>query len=190
VPSSVATTFPAARLDRSESAQPLDASSSIGTPTSSAPRTRIMPFAFRETSGLCVVVSELMSGPAIIDMIAFQHDQAGGGRFPTFAIYKSLDGSGAGNDLPITTIPSGTRLFDNLQRQREDGFPAADNLGIPSFTLASTAGWWIWPLGILVTDPQFFVKLRCNENDAAVYAMQGYLRVVEGISDAVIRNFR
>lgn len=180
--------WPGPRLDRAEGV-PSTTTQAQAPTTGPVPRTRIWPFAIREVSGVAVVVSEPFTGPAIVEELVFHLDTSFLSPGVTFAIYKSLDGSGAGNNFPVVTQPSGTRLLDNLSNQRDDGTQFTDNLGIPSISQSSTAGYSRWPVKILVTDTTFFLKLRLAANNINGAGYTGYVRIIEGVSPDALANF-
>lgn len=171
-------------------ARPRQATPPVGVAVAANPAVRLWPFAWREVNGVAVVVSPQFVGPAIIDALVFQMDTGSPGVFPTLTMYYANDSGGGGNNFAIGTIPTGTRIFENLVTQRDDAFGFTDLLGVPHFNIAGTSGWHQWPVKYLVNLNSFFLKIRAANNDgAAIDAGQGYVRVLEAVPPEQVPNF-
>lgn len=187
MPSSVVQGFPSPRPDRATSAV---AAPVGGGAAPRYPNVRIWPLHIQETNGVAVVVSEQMQGPAVIDSLVVQMAMGSPLPFPTFSIYVSESGGGGGNNFALNTVPSGTRLVDNLSFQREDANTSTDNRGWNAFNIVENTGLLPQRLGLLVQLPTFFIKIRVQNQVAAQgAAMWGYMRVLEGIPPDQVPNF-
>jgi hypothetical protein len=154
-----------------------------------APRGRLWPFDIRQASGVAVIVSDIFNGPAIIDSFWLQIVTTFANPFPTWTIYKGTDNGGAGTSLAAAFEPSGIRLMDNTTYRRDDATPISDLRGMPINTTNAAVGYPYIKLGIPVTDPTFYVKIRLNCQNANGLDIIGLLRVIENVSPQALANF-
>lgn len=162
----------------------------IGTPQAANPTVRLWPLHWLESSGVAVLVSPSFIGPAILDELVLELPTASPLPMPTISIYYAGDNGGGGNNQALGTIPSGTRIFENLTLQRDDANTSSDFLGFNVFNMnEASTGFQRLPLKFLVTLPTFFVKLRVQNSVAAITSGLGYLRVLEAVPPDQVPNF-
>lgn len=187
MPSAPASSYPAVRPEREAAAA---VAQQQGFAAGGNPVTRLWPLHLLEGAGVAVAVSASFTGPAVLDVLVVEMPTGSNLPFETISMYVSEDSGGGGNNLALNTVPSGTRIFDNLSLQRDDANTSTDNRGFNAFNMGEAAtGFQTLRLGYLVTLPTFFVKVRIQNPAAGVASMLGYLRVIEAIPPEQVANF-
>ena len=188
MPSSAPGAYPGVRPEREAAiavAQQQASAVSGGNPV-----TRLWPFHILEQSGVAVAVSSSFTGPAVLDALVVEIPTGSNLPFETISVYVGEDNGGAGNNFALGTVPSGTRIFDNLSFQRDDANVSTDNRGFNPFNMnEAQIGFQTLKLGYLVTLQTFFAKVRVQNAVAAAGAIHGYMRVIEAIPPEQVANF-
>jgi len=186
VPASPA--YPATRPDRAEAAQPISAPN----PTYQ-PQTRAWPFRVGATvvNTRSIAVGGPFQGPAIIKAASWSWGSAATAD-ANFSLYYSDDGSGAGTNLPATTRPSGTPIFEPIAHQTPS---VADGDELREHFDQTQAGFTnAQPLQHVLNyyvprAGQFFLKAMVRNGAVGTFDMKGIISIVENVPPELAANF-
>ena len=183
--------YPTTRLDRGDSATPLQ--TTLVSSAVSVPTTQVWPF--RVGAGVIntrsIAVGGPFQGPAILGDLSLSWGTAATTNV-SFALYWSVDGSGAGVNLPASTRPSGTPVFSPIGFQTA---AAANTEEFKEFFDQSQAGFTnALPLTTRLRYyiPQggaFFLKAMVRNGAAGTFDCKGIVTVIENVSAEQAESF-
>jgi hypothetical protein len=160
-------------------------------PIGPLPNTRIWPFLLNDATvgQRALAASPRLSGPAyIIDLTA--HWTVGTAtETPVLSLLYSNEDGGQGANIADTVQPTGTHIFDRIVLAAGTlntynvpfGWPqrAAQSLNTP-FTV---------PIGYIVREPTFHLKVTLDNQAAGGMEMAGYIRIIENLDPRTFKLF-
>ena len=153
------------------------------------PLARLWPFYLRETGGLACAVSPSFVGPLVVDEILVTLSGAGGAPNPTFDLLFSEDNGGGGNNQAVSTIISGTPLFEGIDRRDDTAAAQTRAAALTLTNYALTAGQHRWPIRRYLTLSRVYLKAILVSEVGFDNSIFGYVRVLEGVPPDLAPNF-
>ncbi|MDP3937088.1 MAG: hypothetical protein Q8R92_03025 [Deltaproteobacteria bacterium] len=137
-----------------------------------------------------VVVSPHFSGQAVIDKLYWGIQHASGNPLTAVQLFVASDSGGGGINLASTLIPSGRGIWTAPSVVRSDGFLPAAAGGIP-FSGEQPVPWQASEatLKYPITDNDFYLKLRLVMNTAGAINLNGYIRLLVGLTPSELATF-
>jgi hypothetical protein len=145
---------------------------------------RLIPFSLRATAAdMSVGVSQRIAGPAYLAEGYWLINIASSITVPTFSILYATDGDGGGTGFTVTTVVTGTSIFEPgivadataANYFNRDGIMAAT-----SFTQTPHG----FPIGKLIPLNSFFLKFVFRGVVGAAGYIIGWVRIIESVSPA------
>lgn len=154
------------------------------------PRVRLWPFAIGASSQkTSIAVSPKLLGPAVIDSIEYNINEAGNAGDLIIDFLLSADASGTRTDSALTDRPPGSSILESASFSDVDAVAAAPGTSLAMVGSINSGSQREWKVGRAVVDPEFFIKVFIKSVFGATCHVYGTIRVIEQLSEDQLPNF-
>lgn len=153
------------------------------------PNTRLWPFLINDATigQRALAASPRFSGPAyIIDMFG-TWTTGTATEVPVLSLLYSNEDGGTGANIADTTLPTGNPIFERITLASGVAYTFNYPFGVPQRGAQITSQPFRMPIGYIVREPSFFLKITMDNQAAGGMEMAAFIRLLENIDPRTFR---
>lgn len=153
------------------------------------PNVRLWPFLLNDATigQRALAATPRLSGPAHIIDITGGFTTGNAIESPVLSLLHSNEDAGQGANIADTTLPSGTHIFDKIVLASGVAYTFNSQFGWPVKGAGGAASWFTLPIGYIVREPTFFLKITLDNQAAGGMEVFAYIRIEENIDPRTFR---